>query len=66
MSISRHEIFKNVAWLGGTLHIAGTLRYLIQETMQPASKDRALPRRTNAFGNLSERTPTRCARPVAS
>jgi ABC-type uncharacterized transport system involved in gliding motility auxiliary subunit len=38
MSISRQEIFKNVAWLGGTLLLAGTLRYLIQETLQPASK----------------------------
>ena len=35
MNISRQEIFKNIAWLGGTLLIAGTLRYFIQETMQP-------------------------------
>ncbi len=38
MKISRHEVFKNIAWLGGTLLIAGTLRYLIQETWQPISK----------------------------
>jgi ABC-type uncharacterized transport system involved in gliding motility auxiliary subunit len=38
MTINRNEIFKNVAWLGGTLVIAGTLRYFIQETMQPMSK----------------------------
>lgn len=38
MKISRHEVFKNVAWLGGTLLIAGTLRYFIQETMQPISR----------------------------
>ncbi|MCL5286879.1 MAG: GldG family protein [Acidobacteria bacterium] len=38
MKISRGEVFKNIAWLGGTLVIAGTLRYLIQETWQPVSK----------------------------
>ncbi|MBI3662700.1 MAG: GldG family protein [Acidobacteria bacterium] len=38
MKISRHEVFKNVAWLGGTLLVAGTLRYLIQETLQTASR----------------------------
>ncbi len=38
MKISRVEVFKNIAWLGGTLVIAGTLRYFIQETMQPISK----------------------------
>lgn len=38
MKISRHEVFKNVAWLGGTLLIAGTLRTFIQETMQPISR----------------------------
>ena len=38
MNISRGEIFKNITWLGGTLLLAGTLRYFVQETLQPASK----------------------------
>src|SRR3970040_936504 len=38
MKISRVEVFKNITWLGGTLVIAGALRYFIQETMQPISK----------------------------
>ncbi len=38
MNFSRNEIFKNVAWLGGTLLIAGTLRYFIRETMEPYTK----------------------------
>jgi ABC-type uncharacterized transport system involved in gliding motility auxiliary subunit len=38
MKISRHEVFKNVAWLGGTLVVAGLLRYSIQETLEKMSK----------------------------
>ncbi len=38
MKISRHEVFKNVAWLGGTLLLAGLLRYSIQEMLGTMTK----------------------------
>lgn len=38
MKITRAEVFKNIAWLGGTVTLAGGLRYAIQETLTEPSK----------------------------
>jgi ABC-type uncharacterized transport system involved in gliding motility auxiliary subunit len=38
VKISKHDVFKNLAWLGATLLVAGGLRYLIQEAMLTASR----------------------------
>jgi len=38
VKFSRHDAFKNLAWLGATLLAAGAARYVIQETLQPLSK----------------------------